>query len=380
MKIEFNFFDLSYPEAIIVVIFLGSLIILLYYYLFFYLKFVLHKNTTNPKISHDPVSVIISAHNEDYNLRKNLKLILDQDYPQFEVLVVDHASDDDTEEILKDFKRNYNNLSIITIKQDLNFFKGKKFPLSIGIKSAKYDKLLLTDADCKPVSKNWIRNITSAYNDKTEIVLGYGPYIKKKGLLDKIIRYDTLMIAVQYFSFALRGLTYMGVGRNLSYRKELFFKNKGFISHYGVSSGDDDLFIMQAANKTNVRIETSEDSKMYSEQKPTYSSWFTQKIRHISTSKFYPLRFKILLSLNNLAITGLYLSLVMALITGTLILPITLAFILYSFIRILIQKKAAAKLAEEHLLVFSLFGEIMHLIIMVIIFIRSMLTKKQRWK
>ena len=170
MNFEININELSIPEFIISGVFVISILIQAFYYLFFYLKFILYKEKDENSNTFEPVSVIISAHNEDYNLRKNLKYILDQDYPEFEVVVVDHASDDDTEEVLKDFKRSYNNLNIITIKQDLNFFKGKKFPLSIGIKSAKYQKLVLTDADCRPSSKNWIKNIATAYTELYKIV------------------------------------------------------------------------------------------------------------------------------------------------------------------------------------------------------------------
>jgi len=171
---------------------------------------------------------------------------------------VNHASNDNTFDILRDLQLKYNNLNVVTIEQDLNFFKGKKFPLSIGIKSAKHEILLLTDADCKPNSDHWIKTMVSNYNTETEIILGYGPYNKSKGFLNMLIRYDTTMIALQYFSFALIGMPYMGVGRNLSYRRSTFYKIKDFTSHYSISSGDDDLFIKQVANNRNTKIELSE--------------------------------------------------------------------------------------------------------------------------
>lgn len=213
--------QLSLLEQITAAIFVLSVIALLLYYSILFSKLAFYKKTVEHSNHNPSVSVVISAHNEDYNLIENLPAILNQDYPDFEVIVVNHASSDDTSKILRDFQREHSHLKVVNIEQDLNFFKGKKFPLSIGIKSAKHEILLLTDADCKPTSNNWIKSMSSNYTSKTEIILGYGPYNKSGGFLNLIIRYDTFMIAVQYLSFALAGIPYMGVGRNLSYRRSI---------------------------------------------------------------------------------------------------------------------------------------------------------------
>ncbi len=376
----FNISNLAWWELTLAAIFCGSLLIQFLYYILVFARFAYNKPTRNSSLRNEPVSVIISAHDEDYNLRKNLPAILNQKYHDFEVVVVDHASSDESEEILKEYSRNYSNLKIVTIKQDLNFFKGKKFPLSIGIKSASNDLLLLTDADCKPASENWIQLMVDNYESGKEIILGYGPYTKKKGFLDKLIRYDTLMIAIQYFSMAISGIPYMGVGRNLSYRKSLFLKNKGFISHYGISSGDDDLFIMQVANKKNIGIETSPDSHMFSEPKPSFSTWFTQKSRHVSTGKVYPLKFKVILGAFSFSQILLYLSFIILVSSNILILPALSLFLVYTSARIIIQKKAATKLCEEQLLLFSLIGDFIHICIMIAIYVKSLIKKQQHWK
>ncbi len=263
MDFSISIQQLSVFEQLVAALFLLSVIIQWIYYFLVFSKLAYYKEGTIQNTDHPPVSVIIAAHNEDYNLQKNLPNILKQQYPDFEVVVVNHASIDTTRDVLMDLQREFKNLKVVTIEQDLNFFKGKKFPLSIGIKSAKNELLLLTDADCKATSVNWIASMASHYTSKTEIVLGYGPYNKSGGFLNMLIRYDTFMIALQYFSFALMGLPYMGVGRNLSYRKSTFYKNKGFTSHYNIPSGDDDLFIMQIANKKNTKIEVSQNSFMY---------------------------------------------------------------------------------------------------------------------
>ncbi len=362
------------------IIFATSSLTVIIYYAAVFTKLLRLSAEDSRQPATEPVSVIITARNEDYNLQKNLPLVLEQNYPNFEVIVVNHASNDDSAMILVEMKNKYSHLQVITIEQDLNFFSGKKFPLSIGIKSAKHDLLLLTDADCTPDSENWIQSMASSYNPETEVVLGYGPYKKEKGLLNTIIRYDTMMIALQYFSFALAGRPYMGVGRNLSYRKELFMRNKGFISHLNISSGDDDLFIRQVSNKKNTRIAVSPDSFVYSNPKRTFTNWIKQKKRHFSTSGKYSFLLKMFLGLFSLAQVIFYLSLIVLLSTQTLIIPVAALAVITLFVRVLIQKKVAQKLGESQLLLFSLIGDIFYVLILPIITIRGLTGKTQSWK
>lgn len=372
--------NLTIFEIIVASVFLISAVVQILYQLIVFSRLAFYKENKEMATNYQPVSVVISAHDEDYNLRKNLPLILKQDYPNFEVVVVNHASTDDTAQLLSDLKREFDNLQIVTINQDLNFFKGKKFPLSIGIKSAKNEILLLTDADCKPNSNNWIKMMSKNYTSKTEVILGYAPYAKSPGLLNLIIRYDTFIIGLQYLSYALMGIPYMGVGRNLSYRKSIFYKNKGFTSHYNISSGDDDLFIKQVSTKTNTKIEISEDSFMFSEPKKTFSSWFTQKQRHLSTSSYYSPLFKILLGGFSLSLLFYYISLFLLIVNNVLLIP-TLSIIAVVFAtKFFIQKKATSKLHENQILLFSLFGDIVYLILMSIISILSIIRKHNNWK
>ncbi len=243
------------------------------------------------------VSVVICAHNEVHNLQHTLPKILNQDYPNFEVLVVNHASDDDTSSLLTDLADHHPHLKVVDIKRDLNFFTGKKFPLSIGIRSAKHDVILLTDADCKPAGKHWIRQMCDAFTDQKEIILGYGSYEKRSSILNKLIRYDTISIAIQYLSFALAGFPYMGVGRNLAYKKSIFFQERGFIAHYRISSGDDDLFINRVARKRNTGVMLDPGASTISEPKLSARQWIIQKKRHLSTGSHYKIKHKLILGL-----------------------------------------------------------------------------------
>lgn len=260
----------------------------LYYILFVYGKLSRYKVQSFQEESDlPPCSVIICANNEQENLSNFLKTILDQDYPQFEVIVVNDYSTDDTEGVLQQYKSDYPNLRVVEIKEHLRIKNSKKFALTLGIKASQYEYLVMTDADCQPQSKLWLREITGAYSDSTEIVLGYSPYFKEKGFLNKLIRFETTHTAMSYLSYALRNNTYMGVGRNLSYRKALFFKGKGFNSHMHIKSGDDDLFVNQNATRDNINIAIHPDAHIYSVPKKTWSSYYKQKARHAGASVIY---------------------------------------------------------------------------------------------
>lgn len=243
----------------------------------------------------EPVSVIICTRDCYEYLIDLVPKILTQDYPDFELVIVNDCSVDETSEYLKELVIKHPEVNVVSLTQSLNFFHGKKFPLSMGIKSAKNDLLLLTDADCLPNDDQWIRNMVGTYRKGTEVVLGYGPYFTRKGLLNKLIRFDTLYTAMQYLSMALAKMPYMGVGRNLSYRREIFYKNKGFTSHYNIPSGDDDIFISQVANNKNTRVFIDSKCRIESEPKRSFASWIRQKRRHYSTVNMYkPLTNRIL--------------------------------------------------------------------------------------
>jgi cellulose synthase/poly-beta-1,6-N-acetylglucosamine synthase-like glycosyltransferase len=326
------------------------------------------------------VSVVICAHNEYHHLCDTLPLILEQDYPKFEVLVVNHSSDDDTSFLLSGLEEKYPHLTTINIKEDLNFFSGKKFPLSIGIKSAKYEMVLLTDADCKPVSKDWIRHMRSAYRPKTEVVLGFGPYSRSEGLLNKLIRFDTTHIAIQYLSYALAGIPYMGVGRNLSYMKQIFYKNQGFISHYRIRSGDDDLFINRAANRSNTTIMVHPDSYTMSDPKQTLAEWITQKKRHLSTSHLYKFRHKLLLGLYSFSLVAFYAMLILLLSLNWSVIPVLGLFLLRLLSQYIVFARCMKQLNEKDLVPFLPAYEVMLLLFNAGILISNVFHKPARWK
>jgi cellulose synthase/poly-beta-1,6-N-acetylglucosamine synthase-like glycosyltransferase len=326
------------------------------------------------------VSVVICAHNEYHHLKENLPLILEQDYSDFEVLVVNHSSDDDTRYLLTDLEEKYPHLKTISIKEDLNFFFGKKFPLSIGIKSAKHDLVLLTDADCKPASKDWIIHMQSAFTPKIEVVLGYGPYYRSPGLLNKLIRFDTIHIAIQYLSYALAGIPYMGVGRNLSYLKQVFYKHNGFISHYRIRSGDDDLFINRVAGRSNTAIMVHPGSYTLSDPKQTFGNWITQKKRHLSTSRLYKFKHKLLLGMYACSLVLFYGFFITLISLNWSVFPVLGLFVLRLASQYIVFARCMKKLNEKDLVPFLPVFEIILLLLNAGIWISNLFIKPARWK
>lgn len=271
-------------------------IIQILYFLYFFSRLAFYKPKEKTVIHQHPVSVVVCAKNEAANLAKNLPGILFQNYKTtHEVIVVNDNSEDDSKYVIDEYKKDFKNLNIIELVQEAKFIAGKKFPLSMGIKSSKYETLLLTDADCVPASENWITNMQNGYAEGIEIVLGYGAYNKLPGILNKLIRFETFLTAIQYFSYALARLPYMGVGRNLSYKKDVFIRNKGFSSINHLQSGDDDLFINKVATKFNTAIVIDHESHTLSEPKKSFKHWIRQKNRHYTTASFYKPKHKFLL-------------------------------------------------------------------------------------
>lgn len=240
-----------------------------------------------------PVSIIICVRNEAKNIRKNLKYVLEQAYPQFEVIVVDDNSSDKSWGILLDIKNKYPILQLIQLKEQT--LPGKKVALSRGIEAARFERLLLTDADCRPKSKHWLSIMAGSLQDEKQIALGFSPYHLHAGFLNIFIRFEAVYTAIQYFSFALLKIPYMGVGRNLAYVKTLFRKQQGFLSHVHIASGDDDLFINQAANGRNTAIIIHPDTFVVSEPKRSWRGYYYQKSRHLTTGNRYKLSHQLLL-------------------------------------------------------------------------------------
>ena len=342
-----------------------------------YIRFKISRLKTSTK-DNGPLSVIICAKNEEVNLKKNLEKILNQNFKEFEVIVVDDQSTDSTNYLLNFLSKKYNNLKVVTINKNVNSRVGKKFALSIGIKTAKFENLVLTDADCIPSSNKWLSLISSGFNNH-DIVLGYSNYNKERGLLNKLVRFDTYLIASSYFTACHIGTPYMGVGRNLAYKKDLFFKNKGFANHINLISGDDDLFIQEVANKENTTIALDSDSHTSSLAEKSWIDWFSQKRRHYSTASRYNLKTKFYLIIDPLSTILYYIIPIYDISINQRLDIIFLIFSAVFLIKSISNYKLMKKLKLLDLFYFTPIIEIFHLILINFLFIYSTIRGKKSW-
>jgi biofilm PGA synthesis N-glycosyltransferase PgaC len=327
-----------------------------------------------------PVSVVIAARNEAQNLSRFLPSILSQDYPDFEVIVINDCSSDGSDIILMEMQTNHPQLKVVTITEHDRFKTGKKFALTLGIKAAANEHLLFTDADCVPSSDQWIRLMARNFTPETELILGYSPYKREGGLMNTFIRFETLKTGMNYLSAALGGDAYMGIGRNMAYTKTLFFKSKGFASHMHVLSGDDDLFVNQNATANNVRIEIDKGAFTYSQAKTTLSAWYRQKKRHMGVGKLYKSGHRRILTIDAISGFVYYLLLIVSLILkiepmlalGLLVLRLGLQLFFYT--------RIFKKLKAKDLLLYLPFLDLLYYFYLNIFGLIGTFIKTTQWK
>jgi biofilm PGA synthesis N-glycosyltransferase PgaC len=306
-----------------------------------------------------PLTVIICARNEADNLSRFLPAVLEQDYPSYEVVVVNDCSEDNTDDILGEMMKRYSHLRVSMIQKDPDFTHTKKLAMLIGIKAARNDLLVFTDADCRPASEKWLREVASAASGNADIIIGYGGYMPDKGLLNRYIRYETMFIAMQYFGMAKAGVPYMGVGRNLAYRRSYFFARGGFGPYNHILSGDDDLFVNRNATRDNCSLMLSHDSFTLSVAQKSIRAWIKQKRRHFTTAAYYRRNDRIRLFIEPFSRVSYY-----GLLVALLIMTVTWqVVILIAAVRLVMRSvilgKAAHTFNEPGLWFFSLFFDIL---------------------
>ncbi len=366
--------------TLIFALFIFIVAIQLFYYLVVFGKFAFVKAKKNNQ-KRIPVSVIVCAKNEKENVAKLIPILATQNYPDFEIVLIDDASSDETLEVFEAFEKEYNNIRIVKVVNNEAFWGNKKFALTLGIKAARKEYLLFTDADCYPTSENWIAEMSSNFTMQKTIVLGYGAYEKiANSFLNKIIRFETLLTATQYFSWAKIGKPYMGVGRNLAYKREEFFRVDGYRDHMRIRSGDDDLFINQVATKKNTTICDSSESFTYSKPKTSFGTWFTQKRRHVAVAKYYK-------SFDSAQLSVFYASQLLFFLLPIILLSfqfewiIVLGLIAFRYIFTWITLGfSAGKLKEKDVMYWFPIIEILLIFTQLFVFIANIFSKPAHWK
>jgi len=353
-----EWFQLSMVELILLASLLLTFFVQLYFYLYYYRGVIreshrISKGKITLGTAKPPVSIIICAKDQALSLEKNLPAILEQDYPEFQVVVVNDASQDDTEDTLIRLEQSYPHLYHTFVPEGVQNVSTRKMAMTIGIKAAKYDILLLTEANCVPKSNQWISSMARHFTEGCDIVLAFSSYPKIKGFLKHLVSYDNMFTALQFMGFSEAGKPYMGFGRNMAYRKDLFFKNRGFASHLNLKSGEDDLFIGEIANSGNTSIDVSSESIVCAETSDVWNHWKEQKMNRIATSSYYSAgtRFRIgVESLSRFLFYGLF---IVLLVLGIIELNIALIAIAVGLIviRYVLQLNVvnkSAKCLDEH--------------------------------
>jgi len=290
---------------------------------------------------------VVCAWNEITGLRKLLPQLFLQAHADYEVIVVDDRSSDGTYDFLIEEREQHPNLKIVRIDKTPLHLNNKKYALTLGIKAASNELILLTDADCIPESIHWAKSMTSHFDSKTDFVLGYSQYEKRPGPLNLFIRYETLQTAILYFTSIVAKRPYMGVGRNMAYRKKIFIENKGFKGYYNVVGGDDDLFVNKHATGLNTKPVFNQESIVYSTPKTTLKSYFRQKIRHLSVGKHYKFKHKIRIGIFTLSKFVTWLSFIFLMFSTPFNLIVLISMLVLSGIFILLFYLSAKKFGDH---------------------------------
>ena len=283
----------------ILLFFYGIVAIQVLYWLYFLLG-LLRVKPIESSDKPEGISIVVAAQNEIHNLRALIPKVLRQDYEKFELIVVNDRSSDGTIEFLINLEKSHDKLKALHIHDRPEHINGKKYALTLGIKAASYENILLTDADCLPVSNNWLAAMNGGFRDK-QFILGFSGYTKLKGFLNYFIRFETILTGIQYIAAAINGRAYMGVGRNLGYKKSLFLEKKGFLGFQEVLGGDDDLFVNKYAKSSNTSVVLGKEALVISTPKLTWRSYLRQKHRHLSVGKHYRSGSRLMLGLFNLS-------------------------------------------------------------------------------
>ena len=374
------------PTTLVLVIVICLAVVLaiqIIYYFCVYGKLIFNKkkkqteDTGSQTEALPPVSVVIAAKNEEYHLKDKLVFFLEQDYPEFEVIVVNDASTDECEYVLKAFSKLYPCLKVVNIVENVNKFRGRKFPISLGIKSAKYDHIVLAGADCVPSGFEWLKNLARNFSEKKEVVLCFCTYTKQKGLFKFLLQYDNLTTAMNYMGLALSGHPYRGDGRNIAFKKDLFFKVGGFTKHYNLPLGEDDIFIRNVSTATNTTVSLTPESFLSSDAKHTYKEWKRQKIDRLSTYKYYKPSIKFLLSIPNITTLLFYAFVITLLLLSLPFEYVILAIVIKFVLQILIYFKSCKRLGIKRVFIFAPLIELYFLLLNAELRLLSLFRKKK---
>ena len=279
--------NLRFEQVDMILCVLATVLFSVGWFYFFYYFNPIKLTPSEPITAFPPVSIIISARNSVLKLEDNIQHWLTQDYPNFEVVIIDDRSSDETAYFLVKTAEKEPLLKYVLLDPDVIKNGSKKLALTLGIKKAKNNYFLLTDADCIPSSDQWLKHMATGFTHKKDIVLGVSPVNTKKSFLGRLTQYENLLTAMQYLGMSIKGKTYMGVGRNLAYTRGIYDSVGGFSKHHHLPAGDDDLFVQEASNANNTVVCIQPESYVNTEGPKNWKEYWKQKMRHLWIGKQY---------------------------------------------------------------------------------------------
>ena len=237
------------------------------------------------------VSVLVYSHNQAEALARNLPVLLNQNYPKYEVIVLDDNSRDNTQDVLTMMDQRSDILMHTKIDEKTRAMSHRKLAVLLGTKSAHYDLILMTHAECMPASTDWIGGLVSHFaNPGVEVVLGPVVYERRTGFLSSFCQFDLFQRLLLMFGIALSMKAYAGWGQNLAFRKSTFYANRsqGFQRHLKMQPGEDDLFVADVARYGNVAVDFRPQTVMTDQSKPLFINWSIDRLNRGFTSRLYP--------------------------------------------------------------------------------------------
>lgn len=235
------------------------------------------------------VSVIVYSEDDAENLEILLPQILEQEYNgQFEVIVVNDGAVSSTKDVIARLERIYPNLYMTFTPLESRSLSRKKLAVTLGIKAARYEIVVLTMGNSRIESKTWLSSMCRHFLSGKEVVIGYAtprfPY-DAPNPWKRLHSFDEVRTAIEYLSWAIAGHPFRGTCGNLAYRRSVFFKNKGFSRALHLKYGDDDVFINEVSNGHNTAVELSTASIVEILEPRPQTAHRNSKLRYGYTAK-----------------------------------------------------------------------------------------------
>ena len=220
------FSGLALSELVLLTVF-GVLFLLRLLHLFLFTGRVLfRKKVDNNEAEKKPLSLILTIRNEEENLKNNLPKILSLENIDFEMVVVDDFSQDNSYLILGLLKDRYKRLTISALNQETKF--STKLALNIAIKATNNKWILTVPVSLAEVAAEWLDYISQATNNEKNVVIGYSTVARSKGFYNRLTRIENYFSYLKSTGYILNGIPFVYSVENVAFQKEKYFEIGGF--------------------------------------------------------------------------------------------------------------------------------------------------------